>query len=158
MDSYPHRPRGAEVKAWTGRKMGLALAKRLGPVATWRVMQALGEMRMTPASYGSRVAGVSTFSRAQFLKGLSGVTVAMPLLSGTVVFPAVAASREGWLASRDTTAQRRAIEGMVRSSEQYRSATRRAGKALDFGRAEFWVNGAVGAAAVVVPTMLQRVL
>jgi len=36
------------VKAWTGRRMGLILAGKLGLVATWRVMQILGETRAKP--------------------------------------------------------------------------------------------------------------
>ncbi len=33
------------IKAWTGRRMGLILARKLGIVATWRVLQILDEVQ-----------------------------------------------------------------------------------------------------------------
>jgi hypothetical protein len=36
--------KGGGVKAWTGLGRGIALSRRVGPAATWRVMQVIGEM------------------------------------------------------------------------------------------------------------------
>lgn len=67
-----------KVKAWTRVQMGVRLSYVLGPVAMWRVMQALGEasasgeVETSPAS--KTIAG---FTRGQFLKGVSGSLVAI---------------------------------------------------------------------------------
>lgn len=65
-------------RAWTGLRMGAALTRRLGPADTWRVMQAIGEMRPTKESL---IPG--GFSRGQFLTGVGGAALAMTMLSGT---------------------------------------------------------------------------
>jgi len=75
-----------EVKAWTGPRMAVRLARALGPVSTWRVMQALGETGVPKeAAIGPPVAegGATGMSRGQFLKGLGGTALALGVLSGT---------------------------------------------------------------------------
>jgi hypothetical protein len=73
--------RGPEVRAWTGWRLGASLARFLGPVATWRVMQALGEISKAE---GTPAVGAATgLTRGQFLKGLGGAAVAMSVLSNT---------------------------------------------------------------------------
>ncbi len=42
--------RDGKVRAWTGTMMGVRLGSALGPVTTWRIIQALGEFR--EASWG----------------------------------------------------------------------------------------------------------
>ena len=83
---------GEAVKAWTGKRMGLKLGRALGPVATWRVMQVLGEVGATPevieASSVARIG--SGMSRGQFLKGVGGAAVAMGVLSATGELPSSA--------------------------------------------------------------------
>ena len=138
---------GAKVKAWTGLRMGLVLSRKLGPVTTWRVMQALGEVRQTPES-----GKVGVLDRAQFLKGLGGAAVAMSILSSPAASSAYAKAQERSSISKGTSTQRKAVEKTVRSSEQYKNAMLRAGKTFDFGRAKFAINDAVGVAALVVPT------
>lgn len=85
-----------EVKAWTGPRMAVRLARALGPVSTWRVMQALGEVGVPKvAAIGPPVAdgGAAGMSRGQFLKGLGGAALAFGVLSGTTS-PARAAETE----------------------------------------------------------------
>lgn len=86
---------GTNVRAWTGLRMGARLSRLLGPVATWRVMQVLGDgpARSTRASDGAEAAGVS---RRQFLKGLAGGLTALSILPAT---EALAAGRKGFQAS-----------------------------------------------------------
>lgn len=90
--------KGEKVRAWTGKRMGLQLTRFLGPVATWRVMQVLGEVGAeTELVEESPVAkAVTGMSRGQFLKGLGGAVVAMSVLSGTgnLASPVEAASRK----------------------------------------------------------------
>jgi hypothetical protein len=75
--------KGLKVRAWTGKRMGLTLGRSLGPVATWRVLQVLGELgtvqEAEESSIGALVVGMS---RGQFLKGVGGAVVAMSVLSG----------------------------------------------------------------------------
>lgn len=82
-----------EVRAWTGPRMAVRLARTLGPVSTWRVMRSLGEVG-TPktADLGPPLAGMDTagISRGRFLKGMGGAALAFGLLSG-VASPARAA-------------------------------------------------------------------
>ncbi len=71
-----------EIRAWTGPRMAVRLARVLGPTSTWRVIQILGEVgaskvAMSGPSVASR--GVASMSRAQFLKGMGGVTLAFGL-------------------------------------------------------------------------------
>ncbi|BBL80441.1 hypothetical protein RxyAA322_22950 [Rubrobacter xylanophilus] len=74
---------GDKARAWTGVWMGAALARRLGPAATWRVMQALGELggSSRTSEFAAQPAGGLT--RGQFLKGVGGAAVGMSLLFGT---------------------------------------------------------------------------
>ncbi|QYJ16271.1 hypothetical protein Rxycam_02104 [Rubrobacter xylanophilus DSM 9941] len=70
---------GDKARAWTGVWMGPALARRLGPAATWRVMQALGEAG-TPSTGVASMEESGGISRGQFLKGLTGGLVALSVL------------------------------------------------------------------------------
>lgn len=79
--------KGREVKAWTGPGMALRLSRSLGPVASWRVMQILGEFGSEAASerWGEHpVAGAlaRAVSRGQFLKGAGGVVAGAAVLAG----------------------------------------------------------------------------
>jgi hypothetical protein len=78
---------GASVRAWTGLRMGLVLTRSLGPADTWRVMQAIGEMRPTKEKL---VPG--SFSRGQFLTGVSGAALAITMLSSAGKFASPAAA------------------------------------------------------------------
>lgn len=97
--------RGFGVLAWTGWQMGVQLGRLLGPVATWRVMQALGEIGATPKIEESPIveklpekaaAMVVGMSRGQFLKGVGGAAVAMSVLSGVGPFAGRAEALEDW--------------------------------------------------------------
>ena len=83
-----------EVRAWTGSRMAVRLARALGPVSTWRVMQALGEVSVPKVAVSGGppavVAGGGGLSRGQFLKGMGGAALAFGVLSGTSS-PALAA-------------------------------------------------------------------
>jgi hypothetical protein len=86
-----------EVRAWTGARMAVRLARVLGPVSTWRVMQALGEVGATRlAADGSPAAkmGAAGMSRGQFLKGVGGAALAFGTLAG-VASPAAARPGRG---------------------------------------------------------------
>jgi hypothetical protein len=84
---------GNSVRAWTGYRMGLALSWRLGPVATWRLTQALAEFRGHPEEQTSSVSG-RRLTRGQFIteltKGIAGVALAVTVL-GSSADPANAA-------------------------------------------------------------------
>jgi len=72
------------IKAWTGRRMGLILARKLGIVATWRVLQILGEVQDGRVDAGTPQKAVAgAFSRGQFLKGASGTVPTFGLFSGS---------------------------------------------------------------------------
>lgn len=64
--------------------MGARLSRALGPAATWRVMQVLGEanadLKLTDSVAAKAVSGLT---RGQFLKGVGGAAVAMSILGGT---------------------------------------------------------------------------
>ncbi len=86
--------RSGSIKAWTGRRMGLILAGKLGIVVTWRVMQILGEVRDKPAGAGTRQKTVAgALSRGQFLKGASGTVLAFGLFSDSAL-PAFADTKQ----------------------------------------------------------------
>lgn len=85
---------GGTVRAWIGVRMGVRLARRLGPAATWRVAKILGEMKREGGPERSPYAGLS---RSQFLKGVGGAVVGLSVLSGTGSFAAPAAAQEHWL-------------------------------------------------------------
>lgn len=70
------RLHGDSVSAWTGVRMGVALARRLGPRSTVRLLRALGELRTRP----STATGSDTLSRKDFLKLGAGVGVAAGLV------------------------------------------------------------------------------
>jgi hypothetical protein len=82
---------GDEIRAWTGVRMGARLSRALGPLATWRVMQVLGEANddlELVDSVATRAA--SGLTRGQFLKGVGGAAVAVSILGGTGKLPAPA--------------------------------------------------------------------
>lgn len=75
---------GPKVRAWTGWRLGVNLSRFLGPAATWRVMQALGEVGAAPEAEKSAVAkAAGGLTRGQFLKGVGGAAAAVTMLSGT---------------------------------------------------------------------------
>ncbi len=87
----------AKVKAWIGLRMGAHLSRRLGPVVTWRIMQALGEVKAAYAANDTPAARVlSGMSRGQFLKGVGGVVVATSVLSGFGPLVRPAEALEDW--------------------------------------------------------------
>ena len=89
--------KGFKVRGWTGPRMGINLGRFLGPIATWRVMQALGEIGAAPKADEPLVTrAVAGMSRGQFLKGVGGAAVAVGVLSGVGSFarPAQAAIQD----------------------------------------------------------------
>lgn len=87
-----------EVKAWMGVGLAVKLARVLGPLSTWRVMQALGETGKPGATSpggSTRAAEIAAagVSRGQFLKGMGGSALALGVLAG-VGAPAQAAPEE----------------------------------------------------------------
>jgi hypothetical protein len=82
---------GDAVHAWTGVRMGARLSRALGPLATWRVMQVLGEANDELGLVDSVAArAASGLTRGQFLKGVGGAAVAISILGGTGKLPASA--------------------------------------------------------------------
>jgi hypothetical protein len=82
---------GSSTRAWTGVRLGARLSRALGPLATWRVMQVLGEANADHGlSDSTAVNGISGLTRGQFLKGVGGAAVAVSLLGGTGKLPAPA--------------------------------------------------------------------
>jgi hypothetical protein len=82
---------GDEIRAWTGVRMGARLSRALGPLATWRVMQVLGEANDDLELVDSVAArAASGLTRGQFLKGVGGAAVAVSILRGTGKRPAPA--------------------------------------------------------------------
>jgi hypothetical protein len=80
-----------KVRAWTGVRMGARLSRVLGPVATWRMMQVLGEANADLHLADSVAArATSGLTRGQFLKGVGGAAVAISVLEGTGKLPAPA--------------------------------------------------------------------
>jgi len=74
---------GGEFKAWTGIRMGARLSWALGPVASWQVIQVLGEIgaeNRVEDSTASRA--LSRMNRGQFIKGVGGAAVGVSVLSG----------------------------------------------------------------------------
>jgi hypothetical protein len=79
------------IRAWTGVRVGARLSRALGPLATWRVMQVLGEANDDLELVDSVAArAASGLTRGQFLKGVGGVAVAISILGGTGKLPAPA--------------------------------------------------------------------
>ena len=91
---------GSVVRDWTGVRMGAHLARRLGPAATWRVAEILGEIKGSKGTDNSPYAGLS---RSQFLKGVGGAVVGVSVLSGTGPFAATAAAQEHWISQLSFT-------------------------------------------------------
>ena len=86
-----------KVRAWTGPKMGLQLVRFLGPVATWRVMQVLGELRTKRKVADSTSLMTSReMDRGQFLRGVGGAIVAMSMVSGVGAFASPAKAAQGF--------------------------------------------------------------
>ena len=79
-----------EVSARTGAGMGLALVRTLGVGGSWRVAQALGELRRESAANAR--GPMSSVTRSGFLKGAVGVALGVTILAGTST-PASAASK-----------------------------------------------------------------
>ena len=72
-----------EGRAWTG--MVVRLVRVLGPISTWRVIQALGETCAPKTSVSEAPAtdvGAAGMSRRQFLKGAGGTALAFGMLFG----------------------------------------------------------------------------
>ena len=79
------------VRAWTGARMAARLSRVLGPVATWRMMQVLGEANDDlELADSTAVNAISGLTRGQFLKGVGGAAVAVSILGGTGKLPAPA--------------------------------------------------------------------
>ena len=80
-----------KVRAWTGARMAVRLSRILGPVATWRMMQVLGEANAhLKLADSTAVNAISGLSRGQFLKGVGGAAVAASILGGTGKLPSPA--------------------------------------------------------------------
>lgn len=84
--------RGARVEAWTGWRMGLNLSRLLGPMATWRIMQVLGESKTAPNRGTPGLESLAGMSRGRFIKGVAGAAVAASLLSSPKAVPAASAA------------------------------------------------------------------
>ena len=127
-----------DAKAWTSSvRMGAALARRLGPAATWRVLRVLGESRgsedialpKAPTSSASSV--TEGISRRQLLRGgLAGALVGISTLSGAgpLASRAVAAENAAGagsvlLRSTGTSSQQEKAKAAVRSSGQFKGLT-----------------------------------
>ena len=82
---------GNAIRAWTGVRMAARLSRVLGPVATWRMMQVLGEANADhELTDSTAVNAISGLTRGQFLKGVGGAAVAVSILGGTGKLPAPA--------------------------------------------------------------------
>jgi hypothetical protein len=84
------------TKAWTGLRLGVRLSRCLGPVATWRVMQVLGEDKHggdSIAGRGTATLESTSLTRGGFIKGALGVTTAVSALLGAGVFSSPASAR-----------------------------------------------------------------
>ena len=83
-----------KVRAWTGAQVGVALGLRIGFKGTWRVLQALGEVKFpTHVRASSKVRKSSSLSRGQFLKGAGGAATAVAVLAGSGRFTPSALAR-----------------------------------------------------------------
>ena len=125
---------GAEVKAWTGLKMGIALSRHLGAVSTWRVMQLIGDI---DSLQKTSVVPSSGLSRGQFLKDVGGAAAAVSILAGTGGIASVAEAVENPKLSTGTPGLRKKAKAIVRSSRQYRKLVREIGQTFDFRNAKF---------------------
>jgi hypothetical protein len=103
--------------------MGINLGRFLGPVATWRIVQTLGEasailrVEETPGAKG-----LTGLTRAQFLRATGGAAVAMSILSvpGTALLPSLAQAQTctgSW--TNGTSSQWSQAKRIVEESQQY---------------------------------------
>ena len=109
------------VRAWTGRAMGLALVRCLGPVSTARVLVALGRLRNGESQPSEGQAGMG---RAQFLRFGAGAALALGLVAAGRM-PAFAADGsaavDAWLRkNKDQLSYR--YDDVVAHPLQYRRA------------------------------------
>ncbi|AHY45507.1 Hypothetical Protein RradSPS_0224 [Rubrobacter radiotolerans] len=119
-----------KVKAWIGPRMAVTLARRLGPAATWRVMQVLGE---TERLVGQQQQAANTvgMSRKRFLTGATGAVAAMSLMAGSPFFTSEAAAMT-------VTEKKQLAKRIVRNSAQYKklaSQQSQIGATFDFANA-----------------------
>ncbi|BBL80425.1 hypothetical protein RxyAA322_22790 [Rubrobacter xylanophilus] len=138
---------GDKARAWTGVWMGAALARRLGPTATWRVMQALGEAGTSSTGVAS-MEEASGISRGRFLKAMGGLAVVFPLLS----LRGVASTAQAQLITTGTLAQRQRIAKIVHNSYQYKNILSDLNKPIDFASARFGILEETGMASVAART------
>lgn len=137
--------KGSEVRAWSGWRMGLALGRLLGPTATWRVMQTLGEAgtslraASTPSIEAGKVpvATIPNLSRGQFMKGVGGAALAMSILAGT---GGVAQAAVGSAGVEASDSQKSTARRIVQSSSRYKSLVQRYGSALSLDDAKVKVQ------------------
>ncbi|SDX12633.1 hypothetical protein SAMN05421504_102385 [Amycolatopsis xylanica] len=85
------RVRGEQVRAWTGKAMGAALVRRLGPASSVRVVRALGQLR----DAGELTGKAGKLSRAGFLQLAGGIVVAGSLLTAGIASAAPEAPAKG---------------------------------------------------------------
>lgn len=141
------------VKAWTGLRVGIALSRRLGPAATWSVMQALGETASTTESIRASTSlspkpDSGGIDRGQFLRALGGAAAAVPLLYAGGIASAAGAQP----ISAGTPAQRRQIADMILDSKQHKRIVSKLNKPLDFASASFNVSEEQSLASVSART------
>lgn len=140
---------GSKVRAWTGWKLGANLSRFLGPVATWRVMQELGEVTAVPGIEDSPVAEAIGISRGQFLKGMGGAAVAVSVLTGGTLLPSVASAQES---SNGTAEEQKKAKSIVRRTKEFQSLAdmqEQEGATFDFPNAEVQFSS-IGRRAIVV--------
>ncbi|CAM5256765.1 hypothetical protein SALBM135S_01597 [Streptomyces alboniger] len=113
-----------DVRAWTGTAMTLAVAKRLGPRSSIRVLRALGELRaeVRPGGSATTDAGVS---RKRFLHLAGGAIAAIGLTvaaqSSAFAKAAENARATAWVEGNMSRLPR-TYDGIVRHSVPYRQA------------------------------------
>jgi hypothetical protein len=136
---------GGKVRAWTGLRMGVALTRRIGPSATWRAMQALGDVGAQMKADALPAKETVGMSRGQFLKGVGGAAVAMSVLSGVgnLASPAGAATSTP-TQTGGTEAQRLQAWRTVVTSQRFQALNREqlrlAGKSFEFAYGDSWIN------------------
>lgn len=113
------------VKAWTGLRMGIRLSSALGPVTTWRVMEALGDYKNSNTPKNDTFGSTGGISRGKFLKGLGGGLIAATLLSGTGTLSAATAATQSSQAFRPSNANKKDAMDVVLNSEEYKRYARR---------------------------------
>lgn len=150
------------LNAWTGWRMGWALSRKLGPAATWRVMQALGEVGAAPLPEAKSSRSHNRIGRGQFLKGAAGTALAASMLfGGTALLPSFVSAATGFVSG--TTQQKRTALFIVRNSAQFKrlaSLQQQVDANFDFGRAEFRFDndGDFGVVCVGSPNKQRSVI